>query len=238
MVQNGDFTVEIVNADTGEPFLEHKGPAPNFETYVEVEPDLEYYIKITGLNTRKAKALVEVDNVSTGSSKIICDRSKPWFAGCKNSAGDTVAFLFAKARIFTGNQDDAVQRCWTGTVKVKFYEHLGHNSSQTSSSIPSWQKGNVGATLGVTALNQKKGVCSEQGRTVLQSGNAWGPSGKTGALLGTIEMKYCSTVGLINFGLLPKPCLALLSAENDSECQIKKKAKREKVTIDLTEENE
>ena len=236
-MQKGDFTVEIVNAETKEPFREHTGPAPSYETYVEVEPDLEYYIKVTGLKTRKAYALVEVDKVSVGYYKTISSQNGPQFVGCINSSGDTVAFLFAKTHVFTGNQNDAEKRSWTGTVKATFYEHLGHTNIQTSGILPSWKKGNVGATLGVTALNQKKGVCSEQGSTVLQSGNVWGPPGKTGAVLGVIEMKYCSTVGLINFGLLPKPCLALLSAGDDSECQIRKKAKREKVTIDLTKEN-
>jgi hypothetical protein len=236
MVQKGDFTVEIVNADTKEPFLEHKGPAPNYETFVEVEPDMEYYIKVTGVNLVKAYVHVEVDKVSVGYAETISNHICPRFVGCRTSSGDIVAFLFAKTHVFTGNQEDAVQRCWTGTVKATFYEHLG-TTERHSNTGASWNKGNIGATLGVTALNQKKGVCSEQGRTALQHGGfSNSTAAKFGALLAIIEMKYCSTVGLINFGVLPKPSLASISSGTDEDCRVIKKAKTEKTTIDLTGE--
>lgn len=42
MVKVGDFTVELVAADSKVPFAEHT--APNGQIYAEVEPDLDYYI--------------------------------------------------------------------------------------------------------------------------------------------------------------------------------------------------
>jgi hypothetical protein len=41
MVQSGDFTIHLVNAETKEPLKEHEHSG---QTYVEAEPDLDYFI--------------------------------------------------------------------------------------------------------------------------------------------------------------------------------------------------
>jgi hypothetical protein len=48
---------------------------------------------------------------------------------------------------------------------------------------------------------------------------------------------YCSTVGLINFGLLPPPTFATVVGDDDASVRAGKRVKKEKLTLDLTEDD-
>ena len=241
MVNQGDFTVQIVNAETNEAFKEHFDK--DMKVYVEVEPDVEYYIQVSGLNTVDALVHVEVDKVSVGySSTLQAYNKQPKRIGCRNVKGDIAAFRFRKTLVEKPDDDDetsyheSAPRSWTGTVKAKFYVSHPVTDMDNGYTHPGggWHKGDVGATLGVTPLNQKKGVYSDEGQSKLQQGVSWGRA-KFGNKLQEINLTYCSTVGLINFGLLPQPTFQPVAADDDSTaCRVTKRPKTEKVTVDLT----
>ena len=66
MVIAGDFKVQLVKADTKKPFKEQ---TKNGQTYVEVEPEVEYYISIQMLGIARSGDLIArclVDGKRTG----------------------------------------------------------------------------------------------------------------------------------------------------------------------------
>jgi hypothetical protein len=244
MVTQGKFSVQIINAETNVKFQEHVDPM-DMKTYVEVEPDVEYYIEVSGTNSMDALVTAEVDKVSVGyCTQLPAHSQGPKRIGCRNAKGDIAAFRFRKTLVERPDDDSdddgtekksSLQKTWTGTVKVKVYVCLLNHENQDSTGGQSWHKGEVGATLGVTPLNQKKGVYSDVGSTLEQNVN-WNRRFKYGTMLEEINLMYCSTVGLINFGLLPQPTLAM-AADDDTSVRVGKRAKKEKITLDLTEDD-
>ena len=67
MVKVGDFTVELVRADTKEVFKEHTSPVDN-RIYAEVEPDLDYLVRV-GSNIGDVLCTLSVDGVNIGYSQ-------------------------------------------------------------------------------------------------------------------------------------------------------------------------
>jgi hypothetical protein len=58
MVERGDMKIELVYADTKLPFIEHK---KDEKIYVEVEPDVEYFISIKQTGTGRGNhTLLEI----------------------------------------------------------------------------------------------------------------------------------------------------------------------------------
>lgn len=239
MVTQGKFTVQIINAETDEPFKEHVSTT-DFKTYVEVEPEVEYYIRVSGTNGIDALVHVEVDQVSVGyCSKLPAYSNESLRMGCRNAKGDITSFLFRKTLI-DHNDGNAERRIWTGTVRANIYVCVpntevdyGYHDHEGKG----WHKGEVGATLGVTPLNQKKGVYSDHGDAKLQTNVQWGKRYKNGPKLEEINLIYCSTVGLIHFGLLPNPVFQLL-AQDAGDGSRRKRAKQEPITVDLFDDDE
>ena len=66
MVKVGDFSVELVRADTKEVFKEHTSPVDN-RIYAEVEPDIDYLVRV-GSHIGDVQCKLLVDGVDIGYS--------------------------------------------------------------------------------------------------------------------------------------------------------------------------
>ena len=65
MVRVHDFSVELVEADTKQPFKEHPG-RNRFNGYVEVEPGVEYLIKLRNYSNHLVISKFKVDCTDLG----------------------------------------------------------------------------------------------------------------------------------------------------------------------------
>jgi hypothetical protein len=119
MVKVGDFTVQLVRADTKEAFKEHTSPSG--DVYAEVEPDTDYFISL-GSSIGSVKAAIKVDGVSLGYDKNFHKPRSMQYQGRfeRRSGIETQTSLrFNKTRS-SGVQDEA-QPMLTGKVEVSFY---------------------------------------------------------------------------------------------------------------------
>ena len=70
----------------------------------------------------------------------------------------------------------------------------------------SWNGGDVAYVMGISDPDQKKGVKSQKGETfTAHKSKRRRKMYAKGGLLCTITLRYCSTLGLIHAGILPKP---------------------------------
>jgi len=123
MVKQGDFTVELVNATTKQPFKEHT--SSNGETYVEVEPGVEYFIHVDNQSDESVKWDVYVDKQdltyyqqTAANCECYCGIKK-----VRNGKPFYKALMFSKIEGVDDEVDTSLtsQRSplWTGQVKVK-----------------------------------------------------------------------------------------------------------------------
>jgi len=204
MVKKGKFSVEIINADTKTAFPEHT--APNGDLYVEVEPDSEYFIRMHSDFQGPATANICVDGRDLG---FTCNFSKGgpsqdrgiWEFVNGKSVDHALKFVKTLAR-----KGDTPSDGWTGKVEVKFFEAISVGYRNLKEYKNAWKGGDVSYVMGISDPDKKKGVKSGKGASFA----AEQLSGRyeryeRGASLGTITLHYCSTLGLIEAGILPKP---------------------------------
>eukprot|EP00588_Corethron_pennatum_P034021 CAMPEP_0194346230 /NCGR_PEP_ID=MMETSP0171-20130528/105309_1 /TAXON_ID=218684 /ORGANISM="Corethron pennatum, Strain L29A3" /LENGTH=320 /DNA_ID=CAMNT_0039113327 /DNA_START=70 /DNA_END=1030 /DNA_ORIENTATION=+ len=84
------FTVELVDAISGEPFAEHAGP--DGKTYAEVEPDAEYFIKVSAPRDHpkgtRVQTAYEIDGVNLGYyDKLWAYKNNTVWAGSASRRG-------------------------------------------------------------------------------------------------------------------------------------------------------
>ncbi|KAL9191002.1 hypothetical protein ACHAXT_000708 [Thalassiosira profunda] len=116
----GDFTVELVRADTKQAFQEHT--APDGRVFAEVEPDVQYYVSMRSA-IGGFMYYIAVDGVGLGFHSF---RERPTtrcdYSGCwkKINGTETMkALRFSKTR---EKGDGETLDMVTGKVEVHFYE--------------------------------------------------------------------------------------------------------------------
>ena len=115
MVKAGGYTVELVTADTKEPFKEHT--ASDGQIFAEVEPDMDYFISASS-NIRGVRFAFHVDGVDLGYSSMML-KSRYYGHRERRDGKDTMTALhFNKTREAQGEKPDML----TGKVEVKVYE--------------------------------------------------------------------------------------------------------------------
>jgi hypothetical protein len=207
MVKKGRFTVELVDAHSKAPFKEH---AKDDETYVEAEPDAEYFVRVAGRGGGdKVSAKISVDGKCIGYRKTLKKSGKKSsICGLRSFDGVSSthkALLFAKAKVF--NSSDAAEEApsfWTGNVTVKFQEMFDTGNTHIAApGINQWKGGDVGVVLGQTGPKMK-GVMTKEGNIAVRSKKDDGhrTTYRKGRVLETITLKYCSAVGLMVAGVL------------------------------------
>ena len=122
------------------------------------------------------------------------------------------ALKFVKASVL--NSQGGSGKPWTGFIEVKFSEALEDGIRMQKDHAGSWQatatqKGRRTAKTWVPSMggDKKKGVRSRGGTsaTTVATKRHRRMHYRSGAVLKQIRLQYCTTVGLIENKLLPKP---------------------------------
>lgn len=207
MVKQGKYSVEIVNADGRIPFPEHTSTSG--ETFVEVEPEAEYYIRVKADSEDKVKGVISVDAKELGyhflASKTIPPKDKGIWE-YKDGKSYVHALKFAKANVRQATGNDTTAPFWTGMIEVSFYEASFKGYKEQKDHTNKWNGGDVAYVMNISDPDKKKGVKSDKGEhfEVKKSKRRRKQYAK-GGLLSTITLRYCSTLGLIHAGVLAKP---------------------------------
>lgn len=236
MVRVGDFSLELVEAQSKVPFKEHIGPPPHHHVYAEVEPDVEYFIRIESFSPTMTRVALKVDGVALYDTFPI--QGQPKYQGFwerVNGKDIYTALRFEKSKFnqsFTSNATQP-QTMWTGIVEIECYE-LGKASVKEDRNMSSAALSNKSTVQG------KKGVASTKGRCILQDSDKKVDvkpeiSNKKklfttydrGPLICTVKLNYCTAVGLIaNKVFVPPPPVAAVEQDKN-----KVKRKRKASTI-------
>ncbi|KAI2502543.1 hypothetical protein MHU86_11890 [Fragilaria crotonensis] len=202
MVVKGPFHLALVRADSREVFKEHVNE--NGEIYAEVEPDMEYFIRVKST----FKSMVRADFFLDGSSLGYCTNLIPgreelhgtWEIEGNKQINKALCFCIQDSGV-----DSGVHKQWIGSIEVKFSEAIPMSIYKTRDAKSRWI---VGVIDGSISQTMRKVVKSKEGTLSLVSDN---PRRKrryrAGKELTSIRINYCTAFGLIHAGLLPKPPL-------------------------------
>lgn len=213
MVIVNHFQVQLVSAeDDTTPFKEHtKGE----ETYVEVEPDAEYFIAMSQVRPSSDHLYCEV--WVDGKNKIMSlafrnNRVSPSPRLCgilsrSNGISTSKALKFVPASFQSVGIQAASTMIGTGQISLKVYRgvYLGiENQARSSSS--SLEKPSIVYDASSPATTKKMRLRSGEGSQIRQKRRSTGKYVR-GEYLYAIVLHYCATPGLIAAGILSKPPL-------------------------------
>ncbi len=203
------YSLQLIDAITKEPFKEHPGKN-GMNSYFEVEPGVEYFMKFQNHSSQTVLLEFKVDGEELGYQGC-CSRGTSEEYGLwsfdKNDQ-QTLMKALKLQKIITrpgDSKDDENQGGNTGVVEVSIYEKIDldgyyymNNSSSKFTGTTEVHDTDVDGT--------KKRLKSEHGSTKrIKTDDGRRRNRKKGKKLETIKVKYCSTVGLIIDGVLPKP---------------------------------
>jgi len=224
MVKVGDFTLELVQADTKEAFKEHTGPAPNNHVYAEVEPDVEYFIR-AGSSVGGVQVELTVDGVHLGYRQYFSIPNSEYGGSWerKNGMQKMTALCFNIAHV---KREGGMPSMLTGKVEAVFYK-LGALEYKPANDFASKE------LTGESKLGGKKCVVSKNGKYVLDdkkfdskiAKNALIPNYGRGERICTVTLNYCTAVGLIVNKILDAPPSEPDNDEN-VEVKLEKRKKR------------
>ena len=210
MVIAHGFEFQIVSADEKLPFQEHR---KGDKTYVEVEPDAEYFLRVRQTKPGTCKCRYAVDGKNLGYENLTYAGAPERFDGLFTRSNGIVcrkALKFVKASFATS--DKAIGSSMAGMGKIELYVYEGIYVGYRKP-----KEGN-GATLTTQTIEtdpnafvtMKKSLRSGEGQTVhteTYDRNRYLHHYESGDLLHKITLHYCATPGLIAVGVLPKPPL-------------------------------
>jgi hypothetical protein len=213
MVRQGNFVLEVVYADSKDPFQEHYD-ASKGKTYAEVEPDTDYFIRVTKHGAREVIMDYTVDGKSLGYSTLFigneglsCDRG---LLRMENGRTHYTALRFNKLFRAKRNKapDGDYEGNWTGCIEVDVHEYItleGQHVFQERSS--NWTSNSEQILAGLDLSSNKKACNSTKGKVKSDSKteSRLRQNYKRGSKLATLQLHYCSTVGLFAAGILKRP---------------------------------
>mmetsp|Transcript_24787 Transcript_24787/g.38935 ORF Transcript_24787/g.38935 Transcript_24787/m.38935 type:complete len:286 (-) Transcript_24787:103-960(-) len=201
MVKVGGYTVELVTADTKEPFKEHT--APDGKIYAEVEPGMDYFIHVSS-HVRGVMMRFAVDGVDLGYRDFFTGSHTKKYRGSwerRDNRHTITALHFNKTRLAQGVTPDML----TGKVEVhvhrlgeQFYEDT-HDRVSTSLTADSTSGGKK-CIKSTSSGSQSFGI-NPKGLTASSKIVNY----RLGKHLRTITVNYCSALGLIYHKILPRP---------------------------------
>jgi hypothetical protein len=208
MVQRGNFKIELVYADTKMPFKEH---TKDGNIYVEVEPDVDYFISIQQTGTGRGDytlSRITVDDQELGYQYPSLKRmDEPMYCGLwtyEKGLSSMKALRFTKPKI-SEDGTNVKRGLLMGEVEIKMYEGIfdGYEDQRNFSS--SFAASAV--DMNQTGLAKKKSLRSGEGETVesRQRGAKKEATYQQGALYDTATLNYCAALGLMEVGVLEKP---------------------------------
>jgi hypothetical protein len=208
MVKKGRFTVELIRADTRVAFMEH---TKDDKTYAEVEPDVEYFVRLETEPGLRVHAEIYVDGkhlgyaIEIGSPLLEKETTDKGLWSFDGISSTDQALKFAKAKVFDSADETENTPFWTGNIEVKFYELFDTGEIVTRQPFQNtWDGGDVGPVMGLQTDSNMKGVMSTEGKTVINGKEEKRKRKyrRIGRKLASIKLHYCSTVGLIFAGVL------------------------------------
>mmetsp|Transcript_19540 Transcript_19540/g.22144 ORF Transcript_19540/g.22144 Transcript_19540/m.22144 type:complete len:287 (-) Transcript_19540:222-1082(-) len=213
MVKKGDFTVELVNASSKESFKEHKGK-DGIDSFVEVEPEAEYFIKVASDSYRRVAFEFIVDGIElVYVTPFAPYQREPQYAGnwsYNNNKSIETSFMFQKIhQSMLQSSSESDDSNIVGEIQVTVYEDIILDGYYQMSSGP--MKAKFDSFIPTTEANQdkkKKQVKTTDGKTeISKDDNGSRQNFCRGKKLETFELRYCTALGLIGVGVLPKPPL-------------------------------
>jgi hypothetical protein len=228
MVASGDFEVHLVYADTKTPLREHEKDG---KVYAEAEPDAEYFIAIRRRGNSGPRAILTDFYVDGKQLK----HHRWWTRACHDFSYDGMysrtdghtqqtALQFKLARAEKDKTDGKRFAEVMGKVEVKIFEAIPEarealpvapqTPPRSQIKIPAatvTPDACVPTVAGVGCMSEnfakKKFILSVPGTTSITKPitEAHSQSHTKGHYIDTITLYYCSAVGLIEVGVLPKP---------------------------------
>jgi hypothetical protein len=208
MVKSGRFTVELVAADTKVAFKEH---TKDGRTYVEVEPQVEYFIRVEAEAGPEVEIDLAVDGKELGYTTLMESLEKKDSATCGlwsydgRSTSSDRALISAKAKVITWSDYDQEAPFWTGKVEVHLWNCIETGETYIiSASTTEWEKGDIGVVIGQHSDPAMKGVMTQEGKLEESCKEDNGERTRTtrGEHLETITLHCYSAVGLMVAGVL------------------------------------
>ncbi len=212
MVVVNDFEFKLVSAEDKTPFQEHQKDG---KTYVEVEPDAEYFMSIRTVRPPSVDlyCIFEIDGNNLeyyqpfSSGKV--ESSNLGTVSRSNGVVRSKALKFVKASFTTGEAGIGSTMAGMGTVELKVYSAIYKGNFMktdytTSLAAPTIQMEDPGV------MSMKKNVRSTEGNIVETKPKIYDPNKayaryRKGQYLYSITLYYCAAPGLIAVGVLPKP---------------------------------
>jgi len=243
MVQHTKFSLELIDAESKIPFKEHVHR--DGKTYAEVEPDMEYFLRIKSSDPRTITAKLFVDGKDLGYTQPFEQHQEAtlglWHS--ENGVGHHAALRFNKLfsrrnTAAASSESDPDEGHWTGCVEVKVLEKifLEGNISRTCFSSK-WTPNTDHVLKGLTVSSNKKAVNSMEGSAKTNQIDV-GPAirnWKYGKELASLKLYYCSTVGLIAAKILAPPpapdvsqIRGTINDNDDDEIEIEEKTRAKK----------
>jgi hypothetical protein len=212
MVIVNDFEFQIVTAEDKTPFKEHK-KGPN--TFVEVEPDAEYFLSVRQVRDFDDKRVctIDVDGKGLGFVQVYNQiRSKrkvfgifSWSKGVETME----ALKFVKATFTSGDKGIGPAMSGMGKIELKVSNAVFTGNTRRNDFKASFAPSTI-QMVEDAAVTMKKNLRSGQGHCAEITNydrHALTPHYNAGTHLYTITLHYCATPGLIAVGVLPKPPL-------------------------------
>ena len=209
------FEVEVVNAETKKSFKKHI--ASDGRTYIEVEPDAQYFIELKVVSTKKVVAHVVVDGVSTGYLNLLSNL-EAYFGQFQDKDGEltTTAFKFKK---IIGSVSAVTP--FIGKIEVVF-----HSAKILEERVPP-ERLSGNSQLKDPELTEdvmEKSVYTTKGDVLVnrvQEPNYLTRFFSKGEVLHKKELYYCTAFGLIAVGILPPPPVFICSKKNKTSSNLK-----------------
>jgi hypothetical protein len=206
VVRNG-FEVHLVYADSKVPLKEFEKDG---KIYVEAEPDAEYFVAICRVALIGPPVIVSRVRIDGRSLKYLTyfpsvNRAPAIHGIPSRISGQSIqtALAFSKPRATTGGDG---YRGGMGNVVIKLYEGTDPKMELQNDFVTNFATLSRAADVNAD-MCKKKFLLSTQGNTTIsrRSSDVRQVMYKSGALVQTIELNYCSALGLMEAGVLPKP---------------------------------
>ena len=125
MVKVGHFTVQLVRADTKEPFKEHTKHS-NEHIYAEVEPDVDYFVRVGSTRYGGAQVRLMIDGVPLGyRQSYLKTIPKRYLGNLERKDGVSSMTALRFNRVSIKKRDDvegsSSPSMLTGKVTAEFY---------------------------------------------------------------------------------------------------------------------
>ncbi len=207
-----DFEFKLVSAEDKTPFQEHQKDG---KTFVEVEPDAEYFMSIRTVRPPSIDlcCIFKIDGKNLGYNLTIHSGRAESFnlgtASWSNGVERSKALKFVEASFRTRDAGIGSTMAGMGTVELKVYSaiYVGDfilRDLTLSLAAPTIQ------TEDQVGVSMKKNVRSAEGSSIETKTEIYDPNVahrhyEGGEYLYSIILYYCAAPGLIAVGVLPKP---------------------------------